>query len=308
MIPTSPDFRPEPPPAVPVLEYLDVCGYGGMSVVWRAHHRVLDRILAVKVLDREFSQSKEDVEQFMTEGRTMAFLNHPGIVHGYGVLETEGRYLYMMDYVKGYSVGNFLKRKTRLQEVDARIVLLSVAEALDYAWSNFRIIHCDLKPDNLMICVDGSVKITDLGLAHEVTAQDTAIPLGAEVDIEGTPAYMSPEQIRGDALDCRSDIYSLGATLYHLITGRVLFAGYSSDDSIRAHINPDCRAPDPRQYAPATSSGFANLLANMLVKNRDERFTSWKELLAAADELEAGKPISPPLGVSSIAVRQDPTT
>ncbi|MCQ2391869.1 MAG: serine/threonine protein kinase [Kiritimatiellae bacterium] len=290
-----------------MLEYLDVCGYGGMSVVWRAHHRVLDRILAVKVLDREFSQSKEDVEQFMTEGRTMAFLNHPGIVHGYGVLETEGRYLYMMDYIKGYSVGAFLKRKTRLQEVDARIVLLSVAEALDYAWTNFRTIHCDLKPDNLMISVDGSVKIADLGLAHEVTAQDAAIPLDTEVDIEGTPAYMSPEQIRCEALDCRSDIYSLGATIYHLITGRVLFAGYSSDDSIRAHVSPECQAPDPRQYAPATTPGFANLLAHMLIKDRDERFSSWKELLVLADDLEAGRPIPPPTGISSIAIQREPT-
>ena len=307
MIPTSPDFRPDPPPAVPVLEYLNVCGYGGMSVVWRAHHRVLNRILAVKVLDKEYSQSPADVEQFMTEGRTMAFLNHPGIVHGYGVLEAEGRYLYLMDYVEGYSVGALLKRKTRLQEVDARIVLLSVAEALDYAWNNFRTIHCDIKPDNLMICVDGSVKIADLGLAHEVTEQDAAIPLGTEVDIEGTPAYMSPEQIRCDALDCRSDIYSLGATLYHLITGRVLFAGYSSDDSIRAHVSLEAQAPDPRKYAPATTPGFANLLANMLVKNRDERFSSWKEVLAAADELEAGNTIPPPYGISSIAVQESAT-
>lgn len=306
MIPNSPHFKPAPPPAVPVLKYLGVCGYGGMSVVWRAHHRVLDRVMAVKVLDQEYSQSPSDVEQFMTEGRTMAFLNHPGIVHGYGVIETENRYLYLMDYIEGYSVADLMKRKRRMKESDARIVLLSVAQALDYAWENFRIVHCDIKPDNLMICVDGSVKITDLGLAHEVTDHDEAIPLDAEnVDIEGTPAYMSPEQIRCDApLDSRCDIYCLGATLYHLVTGRVLFPGLSADATVHAHLDPAMQARDPRTFVPSLSEGFARLLANMLVKNRDERYLSWKDVLTAFDDLEAARPISSPKGISSILLQE----
>lgn len=297
MFPSS-NVPPEAPPPFPVLEYLDICGYGGMSVVWRARHRALDRVVAVKVLDREFAASPEDVNQFMAEGRTMAYLDHPGIVHGYGVTCTAGRYINIMDYVDGYSLGALLQRKGRICEDDARIVYGSVAAALKYAWDGFRTVHCDLKPDNLMVSVDGVVKIADLGLAREVAADPTAGAVEAdndELEIEGSPAYMSPEQIDGKRLDCRSDIYSLGAMLYNLVTGRVLFPGLSSENTILAHLDPATAAPDPRLYAPELSPDFSALLSGMLAKDRNlRRYQNWDDVIAAADALETGSPITPP--------------
>jgi serine/threonine-protein kinase len=205
-----------------------------------------------------------------------------------------------MDYVDGYTFGSLLKRKSRLPQIDALIICESVADAMKYAWDQFGIIHCDIKPDNIMVDRDGTVKVLDLGLC-----QSTAVLKNAarSEEVVGTPAYISPEQIYGDEeLDCRADIYSLGATLYHLTTGRMLFPILSNDDILRAHVDPDSQAPDPRTMAPLLTEHFVRLLAGMLVKDRDLRYQTWHDVFNAARIVEEGGDLPPiPEGtVSSI--------
>ncbi len=288
------------PPNIPFLHFDRVVGRGGMAVVWRAWHKELERFVAVKVLDKSFAATGKDLRQFMVEVKTMSNLHHQGIVQGYGADYADGRYYFIMDYVDGYTFGSLLKRKNRLRQADAIIICESVADAMKYAWEHFGIIHCDIKPDNIMVDSDGTVKVLDLGLC-----QSTAVlknTTRAE-EVVGTPAYISPEQIYGDVeLDCRADIYSLGATLYHLTTGRMLFPIMSNDDILRAHVDPQQQAPDPRSMAPLLTEGFVRLMAGMLVKERDQRYQTWDDVFNDARIVEEGGTL-PPLpedAVSSI--------
>ena len=289
------------PPNIPFLHFDRVVGRGGMAVVWRAWHRELERFVAVKVLDKSFAATGKDLRQFMVEVKTMSNLHHQGIVQGYGADYADGRYYFIMDYVDGYTFGSLLKRKARLQQIDAVIICESVADAMKYAWDQFGIIHCDIKPDNIMVDSDGTVKVLDLGLC-----QSTAVLKNSSTRVEevvGTPAYISPEQIYGDVeLDCRADIYSLGATLYHLTTGRMLFPIMSNDDILRAHVDPQQQAPDPRAMAPLLSEGFVRLIAGMAVKERDQRYQTWDDVFNDARIVEEGGTLPPiPEGtVSSI--------
>lgn len=280
------------PPAIPGIRFDRIVGRGGMAVVWRAWHEELQKTVAVKVLDPDFAASGEDVRQFMAEVRTMCELDHPGLVRGYDADCADGRYYLVMDYVDGYTLASLLARKKRLPQEDAVIICETVADALDYAWSNYRLVHCDLKPDNLIVGQDGLVRILDLGLCQTTTSISRT---GRSDEITGTPAYISPEQAYGDVpLDCRADIYSLGASLYHLVTGRMPFPLLSNEDTLRAHVDPAQQIPDPRRFAPDLGEGFVRLLAGMLVKDRDWRYTTWRDVLDAFLVLDQGG-IIPPL-------------
>ena len=291
------------PPDIPFLEFDSVVGRGGMAVVWRAWHKELNRFVAVKILDKSFALTGQDLRQFMVEVKTMSSLHHQGIVQGYGADCADGRYYFIMDYVDGYTFGSLLKRKSRLPQIDALIICESVADAMKYAWDQFGIIHCDIKPDNIMVDRDGTVKVLDLGLCQSTAAFRHS--LQAE-EVVGTPAYISPEQIYGDVeLDCRADIYSLGATLYHLTTGRMLFPIMSNDDILRAHVDPQQQAPDPRTMDPRLTEGFVRLMAGMLVKERDLRYQTWDDVFNDARIVEEGETLPPiPSGtVSSIRLQ-----
>ena len=284
-------ISPDVPPSIPFLHFDRIVGRGGMAVVWRAWHKELNRFVAVKILDASFSLNGQDLRQFMVEVKTMSSLHHQGIVQGYGADCADGRYYFIMDYVDGYTFGSLLKRKKRLPQTDALIICESVADAMKYAWEEFGIIHCDIKPDNIMVDSDGTVKVLDLGLC-----QSTAIFRNStqSEEVVGTPAYISPEQIFGDVkLDCRADIYSLGATLYHLTTGRMLFPIMSNDDILRAHVDPQQQAPDPRTMAPLLSEGFVRLMAGMLIKERDQRYQTWDAVFNDARIVEDGETLPP---------------
>jgi serine/threonine-protein kinase len=166
-----------------------------------------------------------------------------------------------------------------------------VADAMKYAWDTFGVVHCDLKPENIMVDRDGTIKVTDLGLCQSTAAiQNKEQPS----EVVGSPAYISPEQIYGDVeLDCRADIYSLGATLYHLTTGRMLFPIMSNDDILRAHVDPQQQAPDPRAMAPLLTEGFVRLMAGMLVKERDQRYQTWDDVFNDARIVEEGGTLPP---------------
>ena len=287
---------------LPNFEVLGLLGRGGMASVWKARQISLDRHVAVKILSSAFATDPEDIRRFREEARTAAQLKHPGIVQVYDANFSDGVYYFVMELVDGYTLGELLRRKGRVSVEDALTVAESVAVALDYAWSLYRMVHCDIKPDNIMVDADGTVKVTDLGLCRTLTRTKTEEKIGDADEILGTPAYMSPEQVYGsDKLDCRSDIYELGASLYHMVSGRMLFQGKTDEEMIHCHIDSS-QAPDVRTFVPQAGAPFAQLLEKMLAKDPNHRHRDWKLVLADLGRVREGHPpwpaLLPPRGSS----------
>lgn len=270
----------------PSIKLIKKIGEGGMSVVWKAWDTINQRMVAVKILNKDLAQDKSEISAFKSEERLLEAFDHPGIVRAYEFNTGNGNLFFVMEYVDGYSFADLLKRKGHLPEVDCLLICESVASALDYAWNDFGIVHCDLKPENIMINTDGIVKLMDLGIATRYRGSG---PKKQDDHITGTPSYMSPEQIYCDVqLDCRADIYSLAATIYHLATGHVLFPNLVLADELKAHCAAESQAPDPRQFRPQLSEGFARLLEAMLVKDRNYRISDWKTVFEMCRLVERG--------------------
>ena len=282
---------------LPDLDILKKVGEGGMATVWKARDKRNNRLVAVKILNRSLSNAGAEVRQFREEERMMEEIHHEGIVEAYDFDNFHGSWYYTMEFVDGYTFAALLKRKQHVKEEDCLLIAESVAAALSYVWDNHGIVHCDIKPENIMINTDGIVKLTDLGISHRF--QDTGeqeIP----DHVLGTPAYISPEQVYGDVeLDCRADIYCLAATLYHLSTGRLLFPGTDNDLIMRQQCDESSQAKDPRLYRPELSDGFCRLLEAMLVKNRDHRIASWAQVFDLCRDIEEGRPL--PVRDTSVA-------
>lgn len=286
---------------LPNFEVLGLLGRGGMASVWKARQVSLDRHVAVKILASSFATDPADIKRFRIEAQSAARLKHPGIVQVYDANFSDGVYYFVMELVDGYTMGDLLRRKGHLTIEDALIVAESVAIALNYAWEEFQMVHCDIKPDNIMVDADGTVKVTDLGLCRSLSIFKSE-GTGNTDEILGTPAYMSPEQVCGsDKLDCRSDIYALGATLYHMVTGRMLFQGKTDDEMIRCHID-ESQAPDVRDFMPGVSNAFVLFLEKMLAKDVNHRHRDWKLVLADLSRVQNAHPpwpaLLPPFGSS----------
>lgn len=280
-------------PVLPDLELLDKVGEGGMATVWRARDLKRNEIVAVKILHPELTVNPEDVELFIAEERIMEQIDHPGFVKSYGIFQYGNTWYYVMEFVDGYTFGSLLARKQHLGESDCLLICESIAVALDHAWNDHGVVHCDIKPENIMINSSGVVKLTDLGLCHTFAYLKDGRQNVPE-HVMGTPAYISPEQVYGDVEpDCRSDIYSLAATIYHLATGRLLFPGMTSEEMMRAHCDNSTKAKDPRLYRPTLSEGFCQMLEAMLVKNRDYRIQSWRDIFSMCVEIEQGHIFKP---------------
>jgi serine/threonine protein kinase len=255
------------------FEVIEKLGQGGMASVWKARQVSLDRTVAIKVLSDRLALAPEDVRRFQEEAQSAAKLKHPGIVQVHDAAAENGVYYFIMEYVAGYTVGDWVRRKGVLSEQDALLVAECVADALSYAWDRAGIIHCDIKPDNLIIDEDGTVKVADLGLARTISAMggDAEAP----TEIMGTPAYISPEQAQGDPnLDFRADIYSLGAMLYHLVTGKMMFEGCDEDEVLDKQISDT--VADPLEVNPALSKAVCWLIERMTAKDPAMREGSWE--------------------------------
>ncbi|OVE75390.1 hypothetical protein BVX97_04790 [bacterium E08(2017)] len=271
-------------PVVTGFEIIEKLGEGGMASVWKARQVSLDRIVAVKVLAPHFASDPEDIEMFQKEAQQAAKLKHQGIVQVYDANAENGIYYFVMEFVAGYTVGSWLHRKRVLPQKDALLVAECVADALQYAWEHSRIIHCDIKPDNVMIDDDGTVKVTDLGLARTISAMTEE---EESEDVMGTPAYISPEQAMGRAdIDFRADIYSLGAMLYHLSTGKLMFEEYNEEDVMELQCTH--QVVDPLDLNPELTKPFCWLLEKMLAKDPKERPSSWQEVAKNIERVKKG--------------------
>ena len=249
-------------------------GHGASSVVFLAHHQALDVDVVVKVLMQDGGRSHHRALT-VNEAQLLARLNHPGIVRLYD-FDDEGQHPHLIvEYIDGPSLSDLLQKKGRLSQEDALPLFCQVAEALAYADATLGLIHCDLKPENILLTLDYRAKLADFGLAKGRSR-------GAEVPADvvvGTPSYIAPEQVRGGhaSVDRRSDIYSLGATFYHVLAGRPPFV---DEDPIRLMIKRlDEDARPVHELVPGIDPRLSELLQSMLAREPDRRLDTYDELL-----------------------------
>jgi serine/threonine-protein kinase len=253
-------------------------GRGGMGIVYKAHEESLNRFVAIKVLGEHLTEDPGHVERFLREARSAASLNHPNIVQIYGVNEENGRHFFAMEYVSGKSLQQILRTSGPLDPVVVAKIALQTASGLRAAHEQ-GIIHRDIKPANLLIDDRGLVKIADFGLALVTGGVSRLTATGMFM---GTPGYLSPEQCLDQDPDHRTDIYSLGVTLYEALSGKVPFTADSPLALLRQIV--EVEPPDLGELKPEVDPQLRGIVARMMAKDRDQRFTACAELIL---ELEA---------------------
>ena len=246
-------------------------GSGGMADVYKAKDRVLNRLVAIKVLKQEYSTDATFVKKFRVEAQSAAGLSHPNIVNVYDVGEDDGVYFIVMELVQGITLKNYIDMKGKLDIREALNISVQIASGLSAAHEN-RIIHRDIKPQNTIMSRDGKVKVTDFGIAK--VADSTTVTTTAA----GTVHYISPEQARGGYSDERSDIYSLGITMYEMVTGRVPFEGETNVAVALMHIQSEITPP--RQLEPSIPVSFEKIILKCTQKKPERRYASARELIA----------------------------
>ncbi len=276
-------------------------GQGGMGAVYRAEVPATGATVAVKVLPPELGRNPEFVERFRREAEIATSLDHPNIVRAIDAGESAGYHYFAMEFVEGESVHQRLKREGSIPEGEALRIVRHVAMALQHA-AGAGLVHRDVKPDNIFLAPDGHAKLGDLGLARRAGAEGTQLTQAGLMI--GTPHYVSPEQARGEAdIDSRSDIYSLGATLYHMITGQVPFDGDTSMAVLNKHLHEELRWP--ADINDALTDEVCLLISKMMAKDRNDRYQEALELIAEIDRVIRGdSPAMAELAVGRSSVRQ----
>ncbi len=263
-------------------------GKGSMGVVYLAHDPDIDRPLALKVLRPDRVTSEDFVQRFLKEARAVGRLSHPGIVTVYDVGQDHGTIYIAMELIEGQPL-NEIMRERRLTLPEILEFGVHLAEILDYAHSR-GIVHRDIKPPNILMTLDGKIKITDFGIARiEDTAAEQQTRLG---EVLGTPVYMSPEQTSGQTVDGRTDLYSLGVILYELVTGSRPYTGETLAALFRAITETIPTAPLTLQ--PEIPPGLSEVIMRCLKKDPDERFGSGAELSQALNTVLGAPPEEAP--------------
>ena len=251
-------------------EIISKIGSGGMADVYKAKCHKLNRFVAIKVLKPEFSQDQSFVSKFRMEAQSAACLSHPNIVNIYDVGEENGIYYIVMELIEGITLKKYIERRKKLEIRESIEVAMQVARGLEAAHAE-HIIHRDIKPQNIMISKDGKVKVTDFGIARAASSQTISS------NTMGSVHYISPEQARGGYCDERSDIYSLGITLYEMLTGRVPFEGDSTVAVALQHIQGEM--VPPRQYEQLIPISLERIIMKCTQKKPELRYNSATELI-----------------------------
>lgn len=266
-----------------ILEKL--LGFGAMGEVWLAHQQTMDRKVALKLLSREFTMDSQFVDRFLKEVRMSAKMDHPNIITAFDAGCDNDIYYLAISFVDGVDLDQRLAEIELLPEKEALKIIREIASALCYAWNDFKILHRDIKPSNIMIDKKGSAKLMDMGISKSANEEAQLTMTGTVI---GTPYYMSPEQGMGEKeLDCRSDIYSLGATLYHLVTGSLPFEATTAIGIISKHITEPL--PPPQDFNPNLSDACTALLETMMGKSPEDRQQTWEEVIDDIDNVLLGK-------------------
>jgi len=270
---------------IPGYRILKKLGAGAMATVFLAKQLSLDRMVAIKVLPKKFSANAKFIERFYQEGRAAARLNDPNIVQAYDVGQAGDHHYFVMEYVDGETVYDRIVQKKRFSEHEAIEVVRQVASALKHAHER-GFIHRDIKPKNIMMSSSGTVKLADLGLARALSDKEAAEAESGRA--YGTPYYISPEQIRGQVdIGPPADLYGLGATFYHMVTGRVPFEGKNPSEVMHRHLKSKLVPPD--HLNPKLSPAGAQVIEMMLAKDPRDRYQRAEDLLTDLDLLKRGQ-------------------
>lgn len=251
-------------------EILEKIGTGGMSDVYKAKDHKLNRFVAVKVLKQEFSENANFVSKFRIEAQAAAGLMHPNIVNVYDVGEEGDNHYIVMELVDGITLKKYIEKKARLSVKEAVSIAIQVSMGIEAAHNN-HIIHRDIKPQNIIISKEGKVKVTDFGIAKAATSNTITS------NVMGSVHYTSPEQARGGYSDEKSDIYSLGVTMFEMLTGRVPFNGETTVAIAIKHIQEEF--PSPREYVSEIPVCVEQIVFKCCQKSPDRRYQSMSELI-----------------------------
>ncbi|MCC6425881.1 MAG: serine/threonine protein kinase [Phycisphaerales bacterium] len=270
---------------IPGYKIMGKLGAGAMATVVKARQVSLDRLVAIKLLPPKYT-NPQFIERFYAEGRAAAQLNHPNIVQAYDVGKVGDQHYFVMEYVDGRTVYDDITSHKRLSEKDAIDITIQIASALLHAHEK-GLIHRDVKPKNIMITKEGVAKLADMGLARAMNDREAAEAEAGKAF--GTPYYISPEQVHGKVtIGPPADIYSLGATLYHMVTGVVPFDGKNPSAVMHKHLKEELKPPD--QVNPRLSAGLAEVIEMMMAKGSKDRYQSCKDLILDLKAVREGKP------------------
>ena len=257
-------------------EILGRIGSGGMSVVYKAKCHTLDRLVAIKVLKEEFASDENFVSKFKMEAQAAARLSHPNIVNVYDVVDEGDLHYIVMELIEGITLKQYMEKRGQLNWREALHFITQIMKALSHAHSR-GIIHRDIKPQNIMVLRDGSVKVADFGIACLANSANTLTQ-----EALGSVHYMSPEQARGDRTDARSDIYSAGVVLYEMLTGRLPFEG---DNAVSVAIQHLSSVPlSPREINPDVPEALELICMKAMASDLEKRYASADEMLADLEE------------------------
>ena len=254
-------------------QIIEEIGRGGMGIVYKALQVSLNRIVALKVLPRQYTNDPEFLARFGREARSAASLNHPNIIQIYDIDNKQGVHYFVMEYIEGTNLMTLIEKEGALPLEQAVDITWDICKALDFAHKN-GVVHRDIKPHNIMITDQGATKVFDFGIAR---AADSAGLTSTGANI-GTPQYMSPEQARGEmGVDGRADLYSLGIVFYEMLVGRVPFDGTTAVGTMYRHVN---EAPDPpSSLNPEVPPEIDAIVMKALTKEPDERYQTGREMI-----------------------------
>jgi eukaryotic-like serine/threonine-protein kinase len=271
---------------IPGFQILGKLGAGAMATVFKARQLSLDRIVAIKVLPKKLGENQEFVERFYREGRAAARLNHNNIVQAIDVGEAAGYHYFVMEFIDGKTVYDDLAAGKIYKEPEALDIVIQIARALEHA-AERGFVHRDVKPKNMMLTKHGVAKLADMGLARETGDLKAAMAEAGRA--YGTPYYISPEQIRGEVnIDFRADVYSLGATFYHMATGKLPFEGSTPAAVMHKHLKEPLIPPD--HIVPSLSKGVGEVIELMMAKKPEDRYSSIHDLITDLEAIARGEP------------------
>ena len=268
-------------------ELLEKKGDGGMAVVYKAKDRLLNRFVAIKILRPEYIRDPKFIDSFRRESQSAAGLSHPNIVSVYDVGREGNIYYIVMELLDGENLSDLISRKAPLDEKQVIDIARKIASALSFAHKK-KIIHRDVKPHNILITDDGTVKIADFGIARAVNSSTI---VNNTSTVMGSVHYLSPEQAKGGYVDARSDIYSLGIVMYDMLTGNVPFDGENAVSVAMMHMNED--VPAPSLVNPHISAMMDAIVLKAAARRPEDRFSSADELIEALNSLENGQGMTP---------------
>ncbi|MCF6174155.1 MAG: serine/threonine protein kinase [Victivallaceae bacterium] len=266
-------------------ELLNLLGIGGMGEVFLARQKSIGRQVAVKILLPALANNQCYLDRFFREVRTLAKVEHPGVVMAIEAGFDKNVCFFSMMYADGSDLMRMLNANGVFDEREALGIIRQVAVALDYVWDKHRIIHRDIKPANIILTKEHQVKILDMGISKiDVDNDEDDEELTRVGTMIGSPYYISPEQARDDKIDFRTDMYSLGVTLYVMLTQKTPFNGTSTLAIVTQHFEHP--VPDPREINQSLSSGTVALIEKMMAKQPDKRYPSWRALIKTIDQLD----------------------